>query len=77
LEELYVLKHRHDDDKNFVDYEEDILNKTLSPKIYENERMFNFLDRLRKLVSILFDNYNIVKNFKNYNVDKYYYKHKN
>ena len=77
MEELYVLKHRHDDDKNFVDYEEDILNKTLSPKIYENERMFNFLDRLRKLVSILFDNYNIVKNFKNYNVDKYYYKHKN
>lgn len=77
LEELYKLKHRHDDDKNYVEYEETILTKTLSTKLFENERMFNFLDGLRKLVTILFDNFNIIKNFKNYNVDKYYYKHKN
>lgn len=77
LPELYKLKHRHDDDKNFVEYEEDILNRTLSPKIYQNDKMFGFLDRLRKLVTIFFDNYNIIKNFKNYNVDKYYYQHKN
>jgi len=77
LEELYLLKHRHDDDKNFVDYEKDILNKTLSPKLFENDRMFYFLDSCQRLAAILFDNFNIIKNFKNYNVDKYYYKHKN
>jgi|688.fasta_scaffold184615_2 hypothetical protein len=77
LDELYQLKHRHDDDVNFVDYEKDILNKTLSPKMFENDRMFTFLDGLRLLLTKLFDNYNIIKNFKNYNVDKYYYKHKN
>lgn len=77
LEELYQLKHRHDDDNKFVDYEKDILNRTLSPKLFENDRMFFFLGKLQRLVAILFDNVNIVKNFKNYNVDKYYYKHKN
>jgi len=77
LDELYELTHRHDDDKNFVDYEKDILNRTLSPKLFENDRMFNFLGRLQRLLAILFDNVNIIKNFKNYNVDKYYYKHKN
>jgi hypothetical protein len=77
LEELYVLKHRHDDESNFVDYEKDILNKTLSPKLFANDRMATFLDGLRLLVTKLFDNFNIIKNFKNYNVDKYYYKHKN
>lgn len=77
LEEIYDLKHRHDDDKNFVDYEKDILNRTLSPKLFENDRMFTFLSRTQRLVAILFDNFNIIKNFKNYNVDKYYYKHKN
>lgn len=77
LEELYIMKHRHDDDTKFVDYEKDILNKTLSPRLFENERMFNFLNKSKRLVAIFFDNYNIIKNFKNYNVDKYYYKHKN
>jgi hypothetical protein len=77
LEELYDLTHRHDDDMNFVDYEKDILNRSLSPKLFGNERMFNYLERLKYLVTMLFDNHNIIMNFKNYNVDKYYYKHKN
>lgn len=77
LDELFQLKHRHDNDTNFVEYEKDILNKTLSPKMFANDRMSVFLDGLRLLITKYFDNYNILKNFKNYNVDKYYYKHKN
>ena len=77
LAELYDLTHRHDDDTNYVEYEDNILNKTLSPKLFENNRMYSFLTSLQRLVAIFFDNYNIIKNFKNYNVDKYYYKHKN
>lgn len=77
LPELHFMKHRHDDDKKFVDYEKSILDKTLSPYLFYNDLMFGFLRKLQRPVSILFDNVNIIKNFKNYNVDKYYYKHKN
>jgi hypothetical protein len=70
------MKHIHDDDNDYVDYESNILNKTLSPYIYENDIMAGFLDRLQPLLAILFDQMNIMKNFRNITVDKYYYKHK-
>ena len=74
LPELYYMKHRHDNDNDFVDYEKNILNKTLSPYIYENNMMNGFLTRLQPLVALLFDQMNIVRNFKNYMVDKDWYK---
>ena len=74
LPELYYIKHRHDTDEDFVDYEKNILNKSLSPYMYENNMMNGFLTRLQPLVAILFDQMNIVKNFKNYMVDKDWYK---
>ena len=77
LSELNYMKHRHDTDDNYVNYENKILNKTLSPYLFNNDTMSNFLNRLQKLLSLMFDQQNIVKNFKNYMVDKYYYKHKN
>ena len=77
LPELNYMKHRHDDDVDFVSYEDKILNNTLSPYLFNNTLMSNFLTMLQRPVSILFDNFNIVKNFKNYMVDKYYYKQPN
>jgi hypothetical protein len=74
LPELYYIKHRHDTDQDFVDYEKNILNKSLSPYMYENNMMNGFLTRLQPLVALLFDQMNIVKNFKNYMVDKDWYK---
>ena len=74
LPELYYMKHRHDTDEDFVDYEKNILNKSLSPYIYENNMMNGFLTRLQPLVALLFDQMNIVRNFKNYMVDKDWYK---
>ena len=76
LPELNYMKHRHDDNDIYVDYEKTILDKSLSPYMYENDVMFGYLKRLQPLVSILFDHMNLIKNFKNYTVDKYYYKHK-
>lgn len=76
LPELFYMKHRSDSDKDFVDYEKDILNKSLSPYLYENDVMNGYLLRLQSLVSIQFDQFNFVKNFKNYIVDKYHYKQK-
>jgi hypothetical protein len=42
--------------------------------MYENNMMNGFLTRLQPLVALLFDQMNIVKNFKNYMVDKDWYK---
>jgi len=75
IPELYFLKHRHDDFKDYVDYEKQILNSSLSPYMYENDMMNSWLNKMQPLVSLLFDQMNVVKNFKNYIVDKYHYKH--
>lgn len=74
LPELFYLKHRHDNDNDFVDYEDMLLDKTLTPYMYQNSTMSGFLKRLQPLVGLLFDQMNIVKNFKNYIVDKDWYK---
>ena len=74
LPELFYLRHRHDTDNDFVDYEKKILNKSLFPYMYENNMMNGFLTRLQPLVALLFDQMNIVKNFRNYMVDKDWYK---
>lgn len=74
LPELYYIKHRHDTDDDFVDYEKTILTKTLSPYIFQNDLMNSFLTKLQPLVALLFDQMNIVRNFKKYTVDKDYFK---
>jgi hypothetical protein len=74
LPELYYLRHRHDNDNDYVDYENMLLDKTLTPYLYQNSTMSGFLKRLQPLVGLLFDQMNIVKNFKNYIVDKDYFK---
>lgn len=75
LPEINYMKHRHDGINEHVNYENIILNKSLSSYMYENDMMNGYLQKIQKLASLLFDQMNIMKNFKNYNVDKYYYKH--
>ena len=67
--ELNFMKHRHDDSGEYLYYENVILDKSLSPYIYENDTMNGFLKRLQPLVAILFDHMNIIKNLKNYGLD--------
>jgi hypothetical protein len=74
LPELFYMKHLHDDDTNFVKYDEVILDKSLSPYMFQNDLMNNWLKKMQPLVSILFDQMNIMKNWKNYMVDKYHYR---
>ena len=74
LPELRYMKSFHDDAGPQFNYEQDILNKSLSPYIFQNVIMFNFLDKIRPMLALFFDQMNIVKNFKNYMVDKYHYK---
>jgi hypothetical protein len=76
LPELRFMKHLHDTDTDYFDYEKNILEKSLSPYIYENTMMANFLSKLQPMMALLFDHMSVVKNFKNYMVDKYHYKQK-
>ena len=75
LPELLYMKHRHDTDDNYIKYDERILDNTTSPYLYNNDIMNGFLKRLQPITSILFDHMNVMKNFRNWTVDKYYYKH--
>lgn len=79
LPELFYLKHRHDtlpEDDVYYDYENNLLDKSLSPYMYGNDTMSGYLKRLQVGVALLFDHMNVVKNMKNYIVHKYYYKHR-
>lgn len=71
LPELYYLKHRHDSEKTYVSYDDKILERNLSPYLFNNDIMRGFIERLQPLIASMFDRMNIVKNFKNYIVDKY------
>ncbi len=70
LPELYFIKHRHDNNDQFVDYEKTILNSSISPYVYNNDLMNTWLNKMQPLIAMLMDRMNVVKNFKNYMVDK-------
>jgi len=76
IPELYEIKHRNDNQyhKGF-DIEHNILKKSSSGHIYENDNMNGFLTRFQKLVYLLVDQMFIMKNFKNFMVDKYHDDH--
>jgi len=75
--ELNYMKHRHDDDNVQVDYASKLFTNSLSSYIFNNDIMNTFLLKMQKPLSIFFDQMNVMKNFKNYLVDKNYYKHSN
>lgn len=74
IPEINYMKHSHDDSSDFVDYQNTILTNSLSPYLFGNDRMNKFLLMLQRPVSILFDNFNVIRNWKSYTVDKYEYK---
>ena len=75
LPQLRFMKHRHDDSNDYLDYEKVILKQSLSPYMFQNDLMNDWLLSLQSLLSLLFDQTNVMRNFKNYMVHKYYYKH--
>ena len=76
IPELHEFYHRNDDlTKKYVDYENVILNNTLSSYIFNNPIMAGFLRLLNSSIAMFFDQFNIIKNWKNFTVDKYWYKH--
>ncbi len=77
IEVLYKMKHHYDDDKYFIDNENNILTSKVSNNLLDNNKMYTFILSIQKVVYLFYDNVNIIKNWRNYTVDKYHYKHKN
>jgi hypothetical protein len=76
IPELYDLKHRNDNQENKpYNVEDNILKRSLSPHIYNNDKMNDFLLRLQRLSYLIIDQMSIMKNFKNFMVGKYHDDH--
>lgn len=77
IPDVFFLKHYNDDnDDNYIKYDDIILTNTLSPILFQNDVMNEYLLKLQPLVALQFDEINVFENFKNFAVDKYDYKTK-
>lgn len=78
LPELRILKSRNDSINNdYVDYSQNLLSNMIPSYLYNNPMFSGFLTYINSFLVLLFDQVNIVKNFKIFTVSKYYYKNKN
>jgi hypothetical protein len=71
IKELYDLKHNKDNYPKGFNYFDNILKKSLPPLLYKNPKLEIFLNKLEPMVAHFFDQMNIMKNWKNWYVDKY------
>lgn len=71
IDGIYNLKHQHDEYPKGFDYFDNILKKSLSPFLYNNDNVRGFLLKLEPLVAHLFDQMNVIRNWRNWYVDKY------
>jgi hypothetical protein len=73
IKELYDLKHINDDEKHTgFDYEENIMTKSLSNLMFQNETTKTFIEMIKPLHISMLESNLIVRNFFNYTVSKYY-----
>lgn len=77
IKELYDLKHINDNIETGFDYEEGLMNKSLSNLMFQNETTSTFLDKLKKLLVYTIESNLIARNFFNPTVGPYYNKHNN
>ena len=78
ISELYYLKNRFNDNKyRHFDWENNILKKTTSPIIWENPNTNQFMTLIEKNAALMIESVNIVRNFFNIAIDKYYNDHWN
>jgi len=77
IPEMYVLRHKHDTDlpEMGYNYTENLLNKTLSPVLYNNNNNVMFLDKLSNMVVSIMDSVLPTRNIFFYSHNKYFNKH--
>ena len=75
IKELYTFKHINDDYNKGYDYEDKLLENTLSKHLYDNDNNSGFLSFLNKQVVLMTEQVLLLRNMKNFFVDKYYNDH--
>lgn len=74
--ELYEMKHRHDSKTyRHFPWEKNLLKKTTTPYIWQNNNMYDFLLKIEKISVLILEQMNVARNFFNFTVDKYYNDH--
>lgn len=71
IKELYDLKHRNDNYPKGYNYFNTVLKNSITPFLYNNSNVASFLNYLEPIIAHMFDSVNIVRNWKNWYVDKY------
>jgi len=71
IKELYDLKHRNDNYPKGYNYFDKVLKNSITPFLYNNPNVSGFLSYLEPMVAHLFDRVNLIRNWKNWYVDKY------
>ena len=77
IPEMYRLRHKHDsvsEDTGF-DYSKNILKRTLSPVLYNNDDNELFLDKLNDMTLSMVESVLPVRNLFFYSHNKYFNKH--
>lgn len=73
ISELYDLKHINDKKLHGpADYKNNLLRNFLSPVLYNNSVMKGYLEKIQKLLVLMIEEVNYVRNFFNASVDKHY-----
>lgn len=76
IPEMYILRHKHDNIKNDgYNYQDNLLPRTLSPVLYKNNTMSEFLKYLNNMTVIMIDTIMPVRNIFFYSHNKYFNGH--
>lgn len=78
IKELFDLKHINDDETHTgFDYEDKLMEKTLSSSMFQNPTTKTFLSYLKPMHINMIESNLLVRNFFNYTVSKYYNRYSN
>lgn len=77
IPEMYALRHKHDTDlpEMGYDYSENLLKKTLSPVLYNNDNNIEFLDKLSYMMVSLIETVLPTRNIFFFSHNKHFNKH--
>ncbi len=77
IPELYLARHKYDSKKISFDYENKLLDKSISPVMFKNDNTSGFLNLFQKLLVFNINSILELRNAFNHTVNKYYGDHSN
>lgn len=77
IPEMFILRHKHDSDMpdSGYDYSKNLLPRTISPILYNNDDNVEFLDKLNDMTVSMIEHVLPTRNMFFYSHNKYFNKH--